>query len=91
MIFRGLLTVLVVGDIQTNWVPRLEFIPSFAFGAHIMNNWIAYGFQRGLDTMLQGVSGFQYTISLVILIFLASVVLTGTYTITNATFKLIRD
>lgn len=87
MIFRGLLTVLVVGDIQVNWIPTLEFLPAFAFGAHIMNNWLAYGFQDGLDVLFSGTNTFQTIISTFIIGGLLAITITGAYTILQASMK----
>lgn len=51
IIFRVLLSAIVIGDQKFNWFKKINIGIAFALGAHIANNWLAYGFFRGITVM----------------------------------------
>lgn len=44
MIFRAILIVISYGD----WFEKFRLVPAFAIGAHIGNNWVDFGFFKGI-------------------------------------------
>lgn len=48
VIFRSILIISVLGDMQFDWIPGIKLVASFALGAHIANNWFNFGFVDGL-------------------------------------------
>lgn len=50
-VFRSIMITFVVGDNKFGWIPFFTMVPAFAIGAHIGNNWGAFGFVRGLEVL----------------------------------------
>lgn len=51
-IFRSIMIIAVIGDMNWNILPWIVIVPAFALGAHIGNNWRDYGFQKGLSLLI---------------------------------------
>lgn len=56
IVFRTAMLLFVVGDSNWNLLPFISVVPAFAVGAHIANNWAAYGFGDGVQLLLQNIS-----------------------------------
>ena len=79
LIFRTVMILAVIPDQTTNWFKFLNILPSFAFGSHIANNWLAYGFERGLGVLLNVTDPFLFMVSIIILGVLGLFIGSGTY------------
>lgn len=50
-IFRSIMIFGVIGDMKLDLIPGIKVLPAFALGAHIGNNWAAFGFVDGWRVM----------------------------------------
>jgi hypothetical protein len=51
-IFRSIMISAVIGDRKFGWLPYFNLVPAFAIGAHIGNNWGAFGLLAGLQILV---------------------------------------
>jgi len=89
MVFRTIMVIAVIGDQTNNWIPFLDVMPAFAFGAHIANNWAAFGLTRGLNLMLNVQSAYLFVVVAVILATIGSFLVSGYYFLAKRAFKAI--
>lgn len=72
IVFRTAMLLFVVGDANWNILPWISVVPAFAVGAHIGNNWSAYGFADGFQLLLQNLSTSWMIFAFFIIIFLST-------------------
>lgn len=71
IIFRVLISAIVIGDQKFDWFKKINIGIAFALGVHIANNWLAYGFFRGI-TVMRSEPIILITVSVLMIVIFAS-------------------
>lgn len=79
-IFRTIMVWTVIADQEINWLKPLKLVPSFTVGAHIANNWSAFGLLNGFQILIEnGIVGWLIIGFLVLIFISATVKLIGMF------------
>jgi len=67
LIFRTTMVLLVLNEQVNDIFKAVNLLPSFAYGSHIANNWTVYGFEKGINVLLNVDNSFLLLVSVIIL------------------------
>lgn len=67
ILFRLVMTTIMVGDVSSNIIPFVTLGFSFSIGAHIGNNWAIFGLGRGFSLLWDNIFSYGGIVYLIII------------------------